>query len=128
MTGYNLSMPELITLVNKDHKVNQALNLYTNQILKHIGDSIGMLGGFDTLIFAGRYVKAFNQVIFDLLKTISCMGLSLREYPWDYKVDLLRISSDNSARQVYINNLKESDIIHMETRRILGNTHQLIAP
>jgi acetate kinase len=121
MTGYDLPPNELITLYEKDPKVTLAFDLYTTQILKYIGDSIAVLHGFDSVVFAGQYVDALGQIIYRLAKQMTVLQVSLAELPWYTGAEYLRVSAESSKRHFYINRLDETDIISREIRARLGS-------
>ena len=119
LTGYDMSIKEMIKLYGKDNKVTLAFDVYKNQILKYIGESLSVLEGVDTIIIGGNYVPFLSPVIYSVLKQISFLGINLADLPWPAAGDISEISSADSDIKVYINNLHISEIIHKETEKIM---------
>lgn len=119
MTGYDTPPDELLKLYGKSDKVTLAFDVYINQITRYIGDYIALLEGFDTVVFSGKNVKAMGQIIFELAKKMSFMGISLTEMPWNTDVESLCITSINSKRHFRINMLEESEIIYRKTQKLV---------
>jgi acetate kinase len=128
MTGYDLPPDQLITLYDKDPKVTLAFDVYINQILKYIGDSIAILHGLDSVIFAGQYVGSLGQVVYRLAKQMAFLEINLAELPWYTGTEFLRITSESSKRHFYINRLDETDIICRETQVRLGTASEIPIP
>lgn len=122
MTGYDLPPDDLIKFYGKDEKVTLAFSVYKNQILKYIGDYIALLHGFDALVFAGQYAGALGQIIYEIAKDISFLGISLGALPWDVQQPFSRITSGQSAKHIYLNTQDETDIIYHEMQKFLPGT------
>ncbi len=119
MTGYHLPPADLIRFYGRNEKVTLAFEVYRNQVLKHIGDGIAMMGGVDRIIFTGELVKPLNRIIYSILKDMSFLEMNLTEMPWDLSKTLVPLTSAASKRHAYITTLDETDIIRNATRHYL---------
>ncbi len=119
MTGYDLTLGQLISLYGKDEKVTLAFDVYKNHMLKYIGDSIATMGGFDRLVFSGCNAETLRQVVYMLLKDMSFLGISLAEMPWDTKSELVFLTLQNSQRHAYMNSIDKTDIVRQQTLKLM---------
>ncbi|MDD4294421.1 MAG: hypothetical protein PHP69_02785 [Candidatus Omnitrophica bacterium] len=117
ITGYNLSVAELTPLYGKDKKITLAFKIYESQILKYIGEALSILEGIDEIIFSGSYTKDLTQIIYNLVKQMSFMGITLSETPWDTKETKTIITTKDSKVKVTINRTNLSQIIFNELKR-----------
>ncbi|MHB9154339.1 MAG: hypothetical protein ACYC5N_01445 [Endomicrobiales bacterium] len=115
MTGYDLPPDGLIRLYGKVARVTLAFDVYKNQLMKHFGDYIALLGGLDSIVFAGRYVRALSPFIYRLAREISFLEMHLIELPWDLRKEFLRVTGENSKRHIFINTREEAAIIARKT-------------
>ena len=117
LTGYDIDIDELFRFYGKDKKVDFAFLVYQNQILKYIGEGISVLKGFDAIVFSGCYAKTLAPLIYNLIKKISFLGITLEALPW--KNNLQMVSSENSRVKVYLDNTSVACIIFEETKNII---------
>ncbi|MDD5439827.1 MAG: hypothetical protein PHS37_06555 [Candidatus Omnitrophica bacterium] len=103
LTGYDVSLSDLIKLRGKDAKVDLAFDVYSAQIMKHIGEGIALLGGLDDIVIAGGYVDMLTPVIHHILKKISFLGITVGRVPWDKDADITDVTSEESKIKVSIN-------------------------
>jgi len=116
LTGYDKEMDELVKMYGNDPKVDLAFEVYMNQIKKYIGESIAMLGGVSDIIFSGPYVEAFKPIIFNILKDISFIDITLDALPWENADKLSKISLKNSKVSVFLNKVTIPEIIFKMTK------------
>ncbi len=69
--------------VNK--KVDLALDIYYQHLLKYLGDSISVLGKFDCIVFSGKYQEALQFLKLKLIKQLSFCDIKLKALPWEEK-------------------------------------------
>jgi acetate kinase len=103
LTGYDMDIAELFKLYGKDQKVTLAFDVYKNQILKYIGESIAVLEGVDAIIFSGDNAKSLQPLIYDILKGISFLGINLKTLPWPDKEESACVASEDSPVKIYVN-------------------------
>jgi acetate kinase len=120
MTGFGLPLPELAKLYGKNAKVTLAFDVYKNQLLKYIGDYTALMKGVDAVVFAGGYVPGLGSVIYSLAKNMDFLGVTLAKMPWKGGDELVRITSKESLKHIYINTLDEGEIICRQTRKYLS--------
>ncbi|MFA6320509.1 MAG: hypothetical protein WCY36_01490 [Candidatus Omnitrophota bacterium] len=111
LTGYNIGLNEMLKLRGKDAKVDLAFDIYRAQIMKYIGEGISVMGGLDDIIFSGSNVRLFTPIIYDVLKKISFLGLTVDNLPWAKDKDIITATSADSSIKTRINTMDLSDII-----------------
>jgi len=111
LTGYDIDLGDMIKLYGRDSKIDLAFEVYCNQIIKHIGDGISVMGGLDNVVIAGKNIDILTPIIHKVLKKISFLGINLISLPWDKKMKTARITSETSTINVYLNRAGLSDII-----------------
>lgn len=118
ITGYDLTMEEFSKLYGKDRKVTLAFDVYQNQVLKYIGESIAALGDIDEIVISGTKIDTYAQVIYRLLKEISFLGISLRALPWDRNKELLQATLPHSPLGVWVNRQTVEDILFKRSEQL----------
>jgi len=103
LTGYDLSFEEFIKLYGRDNHVNLAFEIYASQIIKYIGEGIAVMGGVDCIVFSGCYAGVMQAFFYNLFKKISFLGLNLKGLPWESKKELVKISSESSNIEAWLN-------------------------
>jgi len=121
LTGYDIELKDMIKLRGQDVKVDLAFEVYTAQVMKHIGEAISILGGLDNIIISGSNVDILTPVIYNVIKKISFLGINLEPLPWDRSGRLTNITSDESRVRIYINRMSLSAILFRESQAILRN-------
>jgi acetate kinase len=124
LTGYDLNIDELFMLYGSDEKVTLAFDIYQNQILKYIGESISLLESLDVIVFSGVYVSALTALIHQLLKKINFLGINLAPLPWEKQKDFFSITATQSPVQAFINSSLPSQIIAVQTMEYLNRFTQ----
>jgi acetate kinase len=119
ITGYDISLNELIKLRGKDRKAGLAFDIFRTQVLKHIGQGISLLDGLDNLVFSGSLTGPFGPVIHDIVKKLSFLGINTVGLPWGEDKGMTRISSNGSGVKVFINRISPSEIIFHKARAFL---------
>ncbi|MDD5116137.1 MAG: hypothetical protein PHW98_03625 [Candidatus Omnitrophica bacterium] len=115
LTGYDIELKEMVKLCGKDRKVDLAFDIYQAQLLKYIGEGISVLGGLDSIIFAGSQLGALSSVIYRLVKEISFLGISTKSLPWASKEGISCVSSGESRIKVYFNRMSLPKLIFCKT-------------
>jgi len=120
LTGYNLDFEEFVKLYGRDNRVDLAFTIYQNQILKYIGEGIAVLGGLDALIFSGCFLDILTPFIFNLIKKISFLGISLEAMPWDHAQEQLCVHSSVSKIALCLNRRSIEQTIFLETKKAIS--------
>jgi acetate kinase len=123
MTGSDLPPETLIGLYGKVPEVTLAFDVYKNQILKHIGDALTVMNGFEIMVFAGQNVLPFRPIVEGLAKQLSFMGVQVSGAPWDMAAEAFPITAATAERQAYVTTLDEAEIIRRETLQRLKHPH-----
>ncbi len=121
LTGYDLELKDIFRLRGKDKKVDLAIDVFTSQIMKHIGAAISTLGGVDNIIFSGSMVSIFLPLLYDIIKKISFLGINPVRLPWSQDAEITKLSSDESKVNVYISRKNLAEVIFFETELFLIN-------
>jgi len=119
LTGYDISLSEMLKLRGKDAKVDLAFDVYRAQIMKYIGEGISVMGGLDDIIFSGSNVRLFTPIIYDILKKISFLGITIDNLPWAKDKEVVAITSEDSNIRVRINAMDMADIIYCSSISLL---------
>lgn len=112
LTGYDLTLEELLPLYGSDQNVRLAFDVYENHILKYIGEGIALLGGVDAIFFGGENVKLLQPLIYQLVKRISFLGVNFKKFPWQLDKSLYRVSAIDSKIGIYLNLMTVAEIIY----------------
>lgn len=121
LTGYDIELKDMIKLRGKDAKVDLAFDVYEAQIMKHMGESISVLGGLDSIIIAGSTVDIVTPIIYSIIKKISFLGINIVRSPWDVDKEVADITSEESKIKVYVNRKSLPAIISHESEAFLRN-------
>jgi acetate kinase len=119
LTGYDIDLKDMFKLLGKDPRVDLAFDVYKAQILKHIGEGISVMGGIDNIIFSGDNVGIFTPIIYNILKSISFLGINIEELPWASDKALGSITSKESKIRSFVNRVSLPAIIFHETEVLL---------
>ncbi len=103
LTGYDLSFEEFIKLYGRDSRVNLAFEVYQSQILKYIGEGVAILGGVDVIVLSGCFTCNMQAFIHNLVKKISFLGINLKGFPWGSQKELVKVTSDSSGVEAWLN-------------------------
>ena len=82
LTGSHDSPGILFGAYGKDPRVTRAFDIYKNQIVRHIGEAMAMLGGADAFVFAGAYLEDMLPILHSLLSSLTFLGINLKSLPW----------------------------------------------
>ncbi|MDD2702721.1 MAG: hypothetical protein PHC33_01770 [Candidatus Omnitrophica bacterium] len=119
LTGYDIELSDMLKLRGKDVKVDLAFDVYQAQIMKHIGESITVLNGLDSIVFAGSAVDIFIPIIHEIIKKMSFLGITTVSLPWAGDSEITRISSGESKIKVCLNRMELAKSIYYETLTVL---------
>lgn len=119
LTGYDLTIKEFAGLYGADKKVTFAFDVYKNQILKYIGEAISCMDGLDTVVFAGEYLGALMPVVYNIMKRIAFLGVTLKELPWAADKERFCITPENSKVQACLNLAPLPKILFNKTKALL---------
>ncbi|MDD5129060.1 MAG: hypothetical protein PHO40_05355 [Candidatus Omnitrophica bacterium] len=119
LTGYDLELGDMLKLYGKDPKVDLAFDVYKAQILKYIGEGISVMGGLDSLVISGDNAVILTPVIYNILKSISFLGINVERLPWSGDKELISATSEESRVRVCINKMSLSRLIFCETAKLL---------
>jgi acetate kinase len=119
LTGYDLDMKGLFTFYGRDNKVNLAFDIYQNQISRYIGEGMAIMSGLDAIVFSGSNLEFLMSLVYNLIKKISFLGISVEALPWGKKKGILKVTSQNSAIDIYFNYLNTSYIMAQDIKKYL---------
>ncbi len=125
LTGYDISLNEMLKLYGKDPKVDRAFDVYRSQIMKYIGEGIAALGGLDNIIFAGSNVGIFIPIIYEIVRKISFLGINTISLPWPEDKTIIDITSAESRIKAYISRMDLAKVIFHESEIFCKNTSNL---
>lgn len=114
LTGSHDSLEILFRSYQKDPQVTLAFDIYKNQILRHIGEAMAMLGGADAFVFAGDYLDDMLPFLHSLLSSLTFLGLHLKPLPWTPLGQAELISSGDSPISVILTDRTLPQIIAEE--------------
>ena len=77
------------------------------------------MGGLDDIIFSGSNVRLFTPIIYDILKKISFLGITIDNLPWTKDKEVVIITSEDSNIRVRINAMDMADIIYCSSISLL---------
>ncbi|HPN72426.1 MAG TPA: hypothetical protein PKZ41_00335 [Candidatus Omnitrophota bacterium] len=119
LTGYDISIEDMIKFSGKDKKVDLAFQVYKSQILKYVAEGLSLLGGLDNIVFSGSGTGVLNPLIHGILKNMSFLGVNLKSLPWESEGEVVLASSPESRVKVYINKARIPDIIFQMSKPFL---------
>ncbi|MBF0252309.1 MAG: hypothetical protein HQL29_00690 [Candidatus Omnitrophica bacterium] len=115
LTGHDIELKDMVKLLGKDVKVDQAFDIYQAQIMKYIGEGISVMGGVDNIIFAGSNVNILIPVIYSIVKKISFLGINTKNLPWGEEQEIIDITTDESKIKTFINKIDIAKVIFNES-------------
>jgi len=113
-------MRDLLRRRKKDHRAQEAIDLFCYQIKKTIGAYAAVLGGLDTIVFSGGIGENSSEVRSQICDGLEHIGIKLNERQNGKGVGLIS-SSASKVRVRVIPTDEEIQIVHMVTR-VLGNS------
>ncbi|MDP4224999.1 MAG: hypothetical protein Q8910_01320 [Bacteroidota bacterium] len=103
LSGYDEELDKLFLRYEKDPKVKFTFDIYKGQIFKYIGEAITGLDGVNSIVFSGKYAKAFNPFIKEILDFISFLGIKLKDTPWESSKREFEITEAGSEVRCFLN-------------------------
>ncbi|MDP8289980.1 MAG: hypothetical protein P9M02_03305 [Candidatus Susulua stagnicola] len=125
LSGYDISISEMLKLYGKDAKVDMAFDIYQSQIMKYVGEGIAALGGLDNIIFAGSNVGIFTPIIHQIVRKILFLGINTISLPWSEDKTIIDITSAESRIKVYISRMDIAKVIFHESDIFCKNSSNL---
>ncbi|MGA2142626.1 MAG: hypothetical protein ABSG94_09405 [Brevinematales bacterium] len=125
LTGYDLETDKLYELAGKDEKTAFAFRVFENQILKSIGEALSVIGGIDAIVFCGCYADSLKPLIFQIIKNLSFLGISIKALPWPDSPGVRDVSVSGSAVRVIVNSLAWNEIVYQDTKNITPKIHPI---
>ena len=112
-------------LAGKDEKTAFAFKVFENQILKSIGEALSVIGGIDAIVFCGCYAGSLKPLVFQIIKNISFLGISVKPLPWPDSPRVRDVSVSGSAVRVIVNSLAWNEIVYQDTKNITPKIHPI---
>lgn len=96
-----------------------ALTIFINKVKKYIGSYIALIGGLDLLIFTAGIGENAVEVRAEILKNMEYLGIKVDLNKNDNRAEEIKISTENSAAEVYIIPTNEELVIAREAKKII---------
>jgi len=110
-------MRDLLEQETKDVRAAEAVDLFCYQAKKWLGAFVAVLGGLDSLVFAGGIGENSPQIRFRICKGLQCFGIELDEKR--NNTNAPTISTDKSSVTVRVINTDEEWMMAKTVRQML---------
>ncbi len=118
LTGLDLSIPDLLPLIDTKPKVALAFDIYREQIRKYCGEAILQLGGFTDLVISGEYAARLIPFIYQFIKEFSFLDVHLKGMPWvESSTHITEITESSSRIRIHLNLYQLDEIIYEELQK-----------
>jgi acetate kinase len=77
VSGSSSDMKTLLEALASDENARQAVELFTYQLVKHLGAMIAVLGGLDTLVFTGGIGERASAIRAAACRPLAYLGISI---------------------------------------------------
>lgn len=119
VSGLSADMERLINESDHNHQAAEAVDLFCYQVQKTIGGFAAVLGGVDSIIFAGGMGEHAPLIRYKICRSLRYLGVSLDERRNAQHAFL--ISSDDSSVGVHVMHTDEAAIIASQTQQTIHN-------
>jgi acetate kinase len=118
VSGISSDMKTLLEKSTTDHHADQAVEMFCQQLRKHIGALAGVLGGVDTLVFTGGIGEHAAPVRWEVCKGLAHLGIQLDGQRNTNHDDM--ISSGEGSCQVRVIATNEDLMIARHTYKVIS--------
>ncbi len=124
LTGYDISIEDMVKLLGKDKKIDLAFDVYRFQIMKYMAEGMAAMGGVDNIVFSGQNTGVLASVIHNILKDLMFLGVNVGSVPGAVDGDVVTVSSAESEIKALINKMSVERIIFHQSISFLRNTNK----
>jgi acetate kinase len=122
LLGLSDNSGDIRTLIKSETKESiKAINTFCNNIKRHIGAYIALLGGVDCIVIGGGIGENSSFIRNIIFENLDCFGLSVDKNKNDLiQNDFYSIDSASSLVSIYVCKVNEEQILAKEALTLLA--------